>query len=180
MDFQFFTRCSAVRHASACMVSVGLRAPLVPNTDPPSIPRLALHARSPSCRRRWSRDCRPCACRRRRASISAGPNRLALDHLNGARRAEPLLHFVLRVSGGARLVFLGTAGDAASPDRPADLSPRDPDPDRCSRRESCWSGDTREVQRPAFSCMNAFHFEPHCGRAAERAHGSRPRWDASP
>jgi hypothetical protein len=36
---QFFARYSAVRHASACAVSVGLWAPLVPITDPPSTPR---------------------------------------------------------------------------------------------------------------------------------------------
>jgi hypothetical protein len=32
-DFQFFTRYTAVRQASACAVSVGLRAPLVPITE---------------------------------------------------------------------------------------------------------------------------------------------------
>src|SRR5438094_9970836 len=37
--FQFFARCSAVRQASACTVSVGLCAPLVPITDAPRIPR---------------------------------------------------------------------------------------------------------------------------------------------
>src|ERR1700739_1598701 len=38
--FQFLARWSAVRHASAWTVSVGLRAPLVPMTDAPSTPRL--------------------------------------------------------------------------------------------------------------------------------------------
>src|SRR5262245_43228171 len=37
--FQFFTRYSAVRHARACTVSVGLCAPLVPITEAPSTPR---------------------------------------------------------------------------------------------------------------------------------------------
>src|SRR5215470_5118607 len=37
--FQFFARWSAVRHASACAVRVGFRAPLVPITDAPRIPR---------------------------------------------------------------------------------------------------------------------------------------------
>src|SRR5262245_4956221 len=40
MLFQFFTRWSAVRQASACTVSVGFRAPLVPIVDAPSTPRL--------------------------------------------------------------------------------------------------------------------------------------------
>ena len=32
IDFQFLTRCSAVRHESACIVRVGLRARWVPIT----------------------------------------------------------------------------------------------------------------------------------------------------
>src|SRR2546428_92713 len=36
---QCLARCSAVRHASACAVSVGLWAPLVPITDAPRIDR---------------------------------------------------------------------------------------------------------------------------------------------
>src|ERR1700736_2160237 len=39
IDFQFLIRCSAVRHASACAVSVGLCAPLVPMVEAPRIPR---------------------------------------------------------------------------------------------------------------------------------------------
>jgi hypothetical protein len=39
IPFQFPARCSAVRHASACAVSVGLCAPLVPITDAPKMPR---------------------------------------------------------------------------------------------------------------------------------------------
>src|ERR1039458_1826404 len=41
-DFQFFTRYAAVRQASACAVSVELRAPLVPITEAPRIPRLGI------------------------------------------------------------------------------------------------------------------------------------------
>jgi len=37
--FQFFTKYSAVRHASACTVRVGFLAPLDPMTDAPRIPR---------------------------------------------------------------------------------------------------------------------------------------------
>jgi hypothetical protein len=37
---QFLPRCSAVRQASACAVSVGLCAPLVPITEAPRTPRL--------------------------------------------------------------------------------------------------------------------------------------------
>src|SRR5438093_840475 len=37
--FQFLTRYSAVRQASACTVSVGLCAPLVPITEAPRTPR---------------------------------------------------------------------------------------------------------------------------------------------
>src|SRR5213594_4000390 len=40
MLFQFFTRCSAVRQASAWAVSVGFRAPLVPITEAPRMPRV--------------------------------------------------------------------------------------------------------------------------------------------
>jgi hypothetical protein len=47
IDFQFFTRLSAVRHASACKVSVGFRAPCVPITDPPSIARFRRLVREP-------------------------------------------------------------------------------------------------------------------------------------
>jgi|GEM_PF-5229581 len=39
MVFQFLARYSAVRHASACAVSVGLWAPLVPITEDPRMPR---------------------------------------------------------------------------------------------------------------------------------------------
>src|SRR5262249_27384914 len=45
--FQFLTRCSAVRHASACTVSVGLCAPLVPITEPPSTPRFGTSCEKP-------------------------------------------------------------------------------------------------------------------------------------
>lgn|GEM_PF-5368716 len=37
MDFQLLMMWSAVRQAMACNVSVGLRAPLVPITEPPAI-----------------------------------------------------------------------------------------------------------------------------------------------
>lgn len=47
IDFQFFTRLSAVRHASACKVSVGFRAPCVPITDPPSIARFGASCENP-------------------------------------------------------------------------------------------------------------------------------------
>lgn len=46
-DFQFFTRYSAVRQASACAVSVGLRAPLVPITEAPRIPKLGISCEKP-------------------------------------------------------------------------------------------------------------------------------------
>ena len=45
--FQFLTRCSAVRQASACAVSVGLCAPLVPITDAPSTPRFGTSCEKP-------------------------------------------------------------------------------------------------------------------------------------
>ena len=45
--FQFLIRCSAVRQASACAVSVGLRAPLVPITDAPSTPRFGTSCEKP-------------------------------------------------------------------------------------------------------------------------------------
>ena len=47
IDFQFFTRCSAVRQHSACTVRVGLCAPLVPITDAPRIPRLGTSCEKP-------------------------------------------------------------------------------------------------------------------------------------
>ena len=40
--FQFSARWSAVRHASACAVSVGLCAPLVPITEAPRTPRFGV------------------------------------------------------------------------------------------------------------------------------------------
>src|SRR5919204_2396316 len=45
--FQFFARCSAVRHASACTVSVGLCAPLVPIVDAPRTPRFGASCEKP-------------------------------------------------------------------------------------------------------------------------------------
>ena len=45
--FQFFARYSAVRHAIACSVSVGFRAPLAPMTDAPRIPRFGASCEKP-------------------------------------------------------------------------------------------------------------------------------------
>ena len=47
MAFQFLLRCSAVRQASACAVSVGLCAPLVPITEAPRMPRLGTSCAKP-------------------------------------------------------------------------------------------------------------------------------------
>src|SRR3989442_2834051 len=47
IEFQFFTRYSAVRHASACAVSVGLWAPLVPIWEAPSTPRFGTSCENP-------------------------------------------------------------------------------------------------------------------------------------
>ena len=46
IDFQFFARRSAVRHAHAWTVRVGFRAPLVPITDAPRTPDSELRASS--------------------------------------------------------------------------------------------------------------------------------------
>ena len=46
-ELQLLTTCSAVRHASAWTVSVGFRAPLVPMTDAPRMPRLGTSWESP-------------------------------------------------------------------------------------------------------------------------------------
>src|SRR5271156_560310 len=45
--FQFLVKWSAVRQASACAVSVGLCAPLVPITDAPMTPRLGTSWENP-------------------------------------------------------------------------------------------------------------------------------------
>src|SRR5947209_8309603 len=45
--FQFLLRCSAVRQASACAVSVGLCAPLVPITEAPRTPRFGTSCEKP-------------------------------------------------------------------------------------------------------------------------------------
>src|SRR5262245_49007374 len=45
--FQFFARYSAVRHAMACTVSVGFRAPLVPITEAPRKPRFGTSCEKP-------------------------------------------------------------------------------------------------------------------------------------
>src|SRR5690242_3615668 len=47
MDFQFFTRLSAVRHESAWTVSVGFLAPLVPITEAPRTARLGASCENP-------------------------------------------------------------------------------------------------------------------------------------
>jgi hypothetical protein len=45
--FQFLLRCSAVRQATACAVSVGLCAPLVPITEAPRTPRFGTSCAKP-------------------------------------------------------------------------------------------------------------------------------------
>ncbi len=73
MDFQFFARYSAVRHASACTVSVGLRAPLVPisrRSQDAEVRRVVREA--PSVDDVRFRDYRPCACRRMHACSDPG------------------------------------------------------------------------------------------------------------
>lgn len=47
IDLQFLMRCSLVRHASACAVSVGFREPLVPITEAPSMPRFGTSCENP-------------------------------------------------------------------------------------------------------------------------------------
>src|SRR5689334_21210415 len=47
ISFHDFARCSAVRHPSACAVSVGFRAPLVPITEAPRTARFGTSCEKP-------------------------------------------------------------------------------------------------------------------------------------
>ena len=139
--FQFFARYSAVRHASACAVSVGLRAPLVPITEAPRIPRFGASWEKPQ----RVDDVRLGVVAHARAAVRVrrGAHRAnsALLGRHRARRPEPLRHLVLDEGGHLPLVLLVLGRDPAH-GKPSGSFTSDPDRDSCPRTAASSSEGT--------------------------------------
>src|SRR6516164_5449103 len=113
MLFQFLTRCSAVRHASAWTVSVGLCAPLVPIVDAPRTPRFGASCEKPNRSTTFVEGLSPIrvppyAC----VDSPIAADRPTLDR-DCPRLSIPLLHLVLGERRDLALVVLELGGDAA-------------------------------------------------------------------